>query len=301
MMDHKDDQGVAAVVGFVLILAAAITYYSYVARNDVPRWGAESERAWDAQVGDSLLRLERAAGAGLGTDAAVSQSIPAAPAPKGLNVPFIAAVRPEPPSGSLAFDPDCGGLTATHDVGVVSVTDLAAGGKGCLAFRAQPTYTPAYSYLLENGGLLRVQGDHAVVLAGPPMELQVASGQYVASLTIVEMHGDASGVGADQSAVPIDLVPRPGSTESLAASNAASAAWTFSSAWPAAWAAWFDDQLKEAGLDATLNYACLAGDTRCPGLASDEVRLQLFGPNPLATVPDLSVSLSYGRYDVTMG
>ena len=40
----KDDQGVAAVVGFVLILAAAITYYSYVARNEVPRWGAQAEQ-----------------------------------------------------------------------------------------------------------------------------------------------------------------------------------------------------------------------------------------------------------------
>ncbi|HWH09057.1 MAG TPA: hypothetical protein VNX21_07640, partial [Candidatus Thermoplasmatota archaeon] len=159
----------------------------------------------------------------------------------------------------------------------------------------------SYAYLVENGGLLRVQGDRAAVLAGPALELKAETGRYVASLTVVEMRGDAAGVGASRSAVPIDLVPRPGSTESLAASNAASATWTLRSAWPAAWAAWFGGQMAAAGLDPDLNWACVAGDARCPGLAADEARVQLHGPEANALVPDLSVSLSYGRYEVRMG
>ena len=46
---------------------------------------------------------------------------------------------------------------------------------------------------------------------------------------------------------------------------------------------------------------CTAGDVRCPGLATNEVRLVLGGPNGDAVTPDLSLSVSYGRYDVRMG
>ena len=301
----RDDHGVAAVVGFVLILAAAITYYSHVARNDVPRWGAEGEKAWDAAVGESLLRLERAAGAGIGSDASVTESVPAAPQPKGLNVPFIQAARAQPPSGSVSFDPDCGGVTAAHDIAGVTITDMTRAGTGCIRFRAQATYTASYEYLLENGGLLRIQGDRAAVLAGPALELKAETGRDLASLTVVEMRGPATGVGASQSAVPIDLVPRPGSAEAMAASNAASASWTLRTAWPGAWAAWFAAQIGEAGLDADHNYACVQGDARagCGGLAPDEMRVVLYGPNgpALPLVPDVTLSLSYGRYDVAMG
>jgi hypothetical protein len=297
----QDDQGVAAVVGFVLILAAAITYYSYVVREDMPKWGAANEHAWDGAVGDAMTRLERAAGAAVGSDTSVRQDIPPAPGAPGLNVPFLSIARGAKAGGSVGFEPRCGGVDASHVVAGVTVPDVVGGARGCIVFRAEPAYAQGFGYRTEFGGVLRVQGDKAFVLSGPPLQLAQANGKYVASLTLVDLDGRAGSHGADNAPTTIDLSPRPATVESALLNNSASAAWTLTTAYPAAWSAWFADEIGQAGFDPALNYACAADDARCPGLGANDVRVVLGGPDGSAATPDLSLSISYGRYEASIG
>src|ERR1051325_8275377 len=159
LLKNDDDRAVAGVVGFILIFAAFITYAGYVARTDVPRWGADAEHAWDQNVGDTLARLDRSAAAGLGSDAATTITIPPPPEPKSTDIPLVSRFKASPPTGSIAFIPDCGGLTATHTVYPTNavVYDIKDGAKGCIDFREQGSYAPSYGYRSEFGGLVRVE------------------------------------------------------------------------------------------------------------------------------------------------
>gem|GEM_PF-6569242 len=282
------------------MLAVLVTYFAYVARSDVPRWGADAERAWDGNVGDSLARLDRTAAASLGTDASTTGSLPAPPQPRAFDIPLVARTQAAPPTGALAFEPNCGNLTATHVANGVVVPDVTDGAHGCLVFREQGTYAASYGYRSEFGGLLRVERDRAFVVAGPPLELGNESGRYLVGVTFLELRGAASSGAVGASGLTVDLVPGPALAETGQTVNAASANWTFQTLYPQAWKAWFDGQLSQAGFDPALNYACLQGDARCPGLQPNEIRVVLGGPDPSPATSDLALSISYGRYDATL-
>lgn len=297
---RTDDQGVAAVIGFVLVLAVLITYLAYVAGTDVPRWGAEAERSWDRTVGDSLARLDRSAAAGLGSQAATTVAIPAAPAPRAFDVPLVARTQPVAPSGAIAFDPGCGELTATHDAGATTVTDIADGAQGCLAFTEQGTYAPSYGYRTEFGGLLRIERSRAYVVAGPPLDLKDQGGRYLVSATFLDLRGTSSAAAIGAGGTPVDLTAGPAIAENGQLQNAARANWTFDTPYPDAWHAWFEGQIAAAGFDATLNYVCTASTTPpCNDLGPEQFRVVLDGPTA-GSASDLALSISYGRYDVTI-
>lgn len=287
-------------VGFVLLLGALIAYYGYVAQNDVPRWGAEAEQNWDRQAGDALLRLDRAAGAGVGAGTAVTVLVPPAPEPRVFDMPLVGRAAPSRPVGTLSFAPACGGLVAEHVVGASTIRDVAGGAKGCLVFRGDPHYSASFGYRGELGGMLRVQGDKASVLAGPPLELAREGATYRVSLTLVGMSGPYASLGADRAGVTVDLLPGAASLETASPPNAAQATWTFTTPYPAAWRTWFDDQVSQAGFDATGNYACTKADARCADLAADQVRVVLKGPDATGATLDLQLSLSYVEYAVVL-
>jgi hypothetical protein len=291
---------VAAVVGFVLVLAVLITYLAYVAGADVPRWGAEAERSWDQTVGDSLTKLDRSAAAGLGTQAATTVSIPAAPAPRAFDVPLVSRTQPAAPTGSVAFEPACAKLTALHAASGTTVSDIKDGAQGCVYFHEQGTYSASYGYRTEFGGLLRVERSLGYVVAGPPLDLKVSGGRYFVSATFLDMRGPSNAAAVGSGGTAVDLTAGPSLTESGQALNAASANWTFDTPYPAAWKTWFDGQLAQAGFDPALNYACLAGDARCPDLQPNEFRVVLNGPTASPSASDVALSISYGRYDVTI-
>jgi len=297
---REDDRGVAAVVGFVLVLAVLITYLGYVAGAEVPRWGAEAEHTWDQSVGDSLTKLDRAAAAGLGSQAATTVSIPAAPAPRSFDVPLVSRTQPATPTGSVAFEPSCGKLTALHDASGATVSDIAAGAEGCVVFHEQGTYAASYGYRTEFGGLLRIERNRAFVVAGPPLDLKATGARYLVGATFLDMRGPSNAAAVGSQGTAVDLTAGPSLAESGQALNAASANWTFDTPYPDAWKTWFDGQLSQAGFDPTLNYACIRGDARCPDLQPNEFRVVLMGPNNSPTASDLALSVSYGRYDVTI-
>jgi hypothetical protein len=286
------------VVGFVLVLAVLVTYFAYVARSDVPRWGADAERSWDQSVGDALSKLDRTAAAGLGTDASATGAVPPAPSPRAFDIPLMQRTQAAPPTGSLAFLPDCGGLDAIHVGNGTTITDLADGAHGCLVFREQGTYAPSYGYRTEFGGLLRTERDRAFIVSGPPLELKDVGGRYVVAVTFLELRGASNAAAVGASGVSLDLVAGPSFAESGAGVNAASASWTFHTPYPSAWQAWYASQIATAGFDPNLNYACDA--SLCPALASNEVQVVLGGPDASASNSDLALSISYGRYDVTI-
>lgn len=308
-MNRKmDDNGVAAVVGFVLILAALVTYVAYVARSEVPQWGADAEHGWDQSVGESLARLDRQAAAGVGTPASLTVTVPAAPAPHVFDVPLVTRTSPSAPTGSVSFEPDCGGMWANHTLaGATLVNDIRNGGHGCIVFREQGSYSPSYGYRAEFGGLLRIERDRAFVVAGPVLELRpdldaAGSGKVVASATFLDLSGASNSVGAaGRAGVPIDLAARPSGAEAGETPNALTAVWTFDTPYTTAWQTWFDGQIAKANLGAT-SYTCVPHDPKvalCAAFNQDANQPQLGvvlngGANPLA------LSISYGRYDVNV-
>ena len=287
-------------VGFVLLLGALIAYYGYVAQEDVPRWGAEAEQGWDRQVGDALVRLDRAATASVGTTSAVTVLVPPAPEPRAFDMPLVGRAAPARPAGTLSFAPACGGVLAEHHVAGSTIRDVVDGAKGCLVFRGDPSYSAPFGYRGELGGMLRVQGDKASVLAGPPLDLAREGPTYRVSLTLVGLTGAYGSLGADRAGVTVDLLPGAASVETANPPNAAHATWTFTTPYPDAWRTWFDDQLSQAGFDAAGNYACTKADGRCPGLGADQVRIVLKGPDADGATLDLRLSLSYVAYTVVL-
>lgn len=297
-----DDRGVAAVVGFVLLFAAVTTWYAYVAHNDVPRWGADAEERWDRQVGDAMLRIDRSAAGSVGESASLTVLVPPAPSPRGVDIPLLGGTTPTSPSGSLSFVPACGGVTAIHSVDGSSIPDLVGGARGCLVFRSQPTYSDGFGYRTEFGGMLRVQGERAGVLTGPPLELvhDASTHTYRVSLTLVGLRGQASSFGADRAGVAVDLVPGSSAAEVGHVENAANVYWTFRTSYPEAWKTWFNDRIAQAGFNTDHNHACTRADASCASLASDEVFVILRGPDFTTNALDVSLSLSYGEYEVAL-
>jgi hypothetical protein len=279
----KDDRAVAGVVGFVLILAAAVTYYSYAAQNEVPRIGAENERAWDGDVGSALAALAASAGERAGTDAAVSQVVPSAPEAPTQTVPFLAPLRSARATGSISYDAQCGGVRMSHEVGGVTIDDLlyqagspAAAGRGCISFQGGAIYAEPFQYRLELGGVLRIQGADAVVLAGPPLD--VSPGRI--AITMINLSGSSQTLGLGANA-PITLTPRSGALEVGMAPNADALTWTFTTEHPPAWREWYMARFAAVGVAADVEES--------PGAVTVSV-----------TEPT-SLSISYGRYDVSLG
>lgn len=285
----NDDRAVAAVVGFVLILAAAVTYYSYAAQNDVPRVGAQNERDWDAEVGSALMRLVHAAGERVGTDASVREVLPPPPDAPTQTMPFLAPLRSARATGSIGYTEGCGGASLAHSTGAGIVTDLTDGAHGCLTFRGETSYAEPFAYRIELGGVLRTQGENAAVLAGPPMDIDATR----ISLTLIELRGTSQTLGIDNANAPVTLSPRPGAIELGASTNALTTSWTFNTSYPEAWRDWYDDRFDAAGVPATIGFACAnpgaAGPARAPCALDIEI------------LDDTSLSISYGRYDVDLG
>ena len=67
-----DDAGYVAVVSIVLILAIMVGAYARSITNDVPRWGAESERAWEAEIVSSMGEVASSTASFTGSGAKVS-------------------------------------------------------------------------------------------------------------------------------------------------------------------------------------------------------------------------------------
>lgn len=284
--NRSNDEAVAAVVGFVLIIAAAITAYSIAAQNEVPRIGARNERAWDADVGAGFIRLASAMGERAGSDAAVREILPAAPEAPSQTVALLKPLHSVRATGSLEYATQCGGATLTHFAGVV-VNDLVDGAKGCLTFQGANSYAEPFSYRIELGGVLRLQGEQAAVLVGPPLKVQ---GRNV-SLTLSDLGGTPQSIGVDRASAPVTFAPKAGALEVGSSPNAQQAAWTFTTNYPEAWQRWYQDRLGGVGL--TTGITCANPGQTGPAR----------GPCQLAVTLNSveSLSISYGRYEVALG
>lgn len=288
----RDDRAVAGVVGFVLILAAAVTYYSFAAQNEVPRTGAMNERAWDAKAGAIASELARSAGQNAGTFASVHEAFPPAPEAPTQLVPFLSPLHSSRATGTMSFNPLCGGATLTHESAGAVVMDLVDSAKGCFTFEGRTSYAEAFAYRIEHGGILRIQSDQTAVLGGPPMDITTVDGVTRISLTLLDLRGPAQSVGVDRTNVVVNLVPRPGSLEVASSTNAENATWSLTTSYPEAWNAWFVARLAEGGAAATTSFTC-PGVGSGPQRGDCQLQVNLAGPATL--------SVSYGRYDVTLG
>ncbi|HVL48940.1 MAG TPA: hypothetical protein VM889_10320 [Candidatus Thermoplasmatota archaeon] len=299
-------------MGIILMMALAVTVYANAVRSDIPVYGMDAESAWDAEIAGALRQLSRSTGQGLAEGAPVTVLLPPPPPARAVEMPFIGGAVPFSPSGTVFFDPRCGSFGATHVAGDGSaVTDLVSGSTGCLAFDAQPVYSKAFGYRMEYGGLVRVQGDRAIVVSGPPLEVEAVSpGEYRASLGLPGLRGHAISASNDAGSVRVDLVPGPAAREIEDAANARNATWTLVTEHPAAWKSWFESRFAQAGFTASrtaplpgqsaADYTLRCMPVDCSVGASGKGTLVVTLEGPRTDVADLRLSFSYGVYDVNV-
>lgn len=284
----------------MLLFALALTLYANAVRSDVPRWGAEAERAWDAQLAEAFGRLSHDMAGGIGRAEAVRTIFPASPIPKALDVPILGRTEPFRAGGALTFRDDCyeGGvwLNATHDdtLSAAAVDDIVSSVCGRLAFTLSPSYSPPFAYRVEFGGLLRVQGDSAVVVAGPLLDLKAtdddpSTGFYEVSITMPDLYGAGTTAALDRSSVAVVLAPGPATPELAVERNAAWIQLDFHTPFAEAWEKWFDERLELAEFE---DYTVTAD--------SDSVSVTINGPRTDDEEADLIYSLSYGLFKVTI-
>lgn len=303
---------VASVVGVVLILAVIVGAYANAIRTDLPALGAASEREWSATVAQALGDFARALAGGLADGAPLSTLLQGPPSPRGIDVPLLGQAVPLAATGTIAFDPACSALTADHVIqeGPL-VSDLNAGATGCLHFQAEPVYSSPFGYRVEAGGLLRVQADGAVVLAGPALDLDAGSPlAYRAALGAPGLRGEPTSTSLGSTSARIDLVPGPSVGEVEQSPNAASATWRIETAFPRAWRNWFDARFAHAGFqreradpapgESAADYAvfCVPADCATDALGRGVVEVRIEGPRLDAN--DLKLSVTYAVFDVNV-
>jgi hypothetical protein len=290
----QDDHGVAAVVGFVLILAVAISYYAYVAKSDVPRWGEENENAWNENVGNAMTALARDAGTGVVNHASIAGTVPQPPEPHSFDVPLIGRTQPVPPDGTIAMQSGCAFWNVTQPGGPMFTSTA----NGCLDFQASPVYTAPFGWRVEYGGLLKLQGTSAFLASGPPLKLRVLKDdtgtpvQYQIAITLIDLRGPGKSGSASSANVPVDLIAGTGAVDSTL-STPDSVTWEFKTKYPDAWKNWLDGRLRGADFEPAA-YSVVK--------TADGVSVTIFGPstaNPALVAP-LSLSVTQGVYDVNI-
>lgn len=306
-----NDDAVILPVSVLLILAAAVTVYAQAAQVLVPAWGGDAEEAWDGEIAASFFNMRGLMHANIATLSPTTGSVPSAPQPRSLEVLFLGKTTPFHAEGTLTFEPNCGRWDATHTVAGATIVDVAGGSRGCVAFQAGTIYTTPYAYRIEHGGVVRIQGDGAVVLAGPPLDIERASPSHLrASLSLASLLGNGgsrSGGGADT----VEFSPLATTQDTGGAPNAERLLWTLDTFSPAAWKSWFDATFESAGLvamraspgpgESAADYAVACEPADCSVGPDGMGRVAVSVEGPRTDVRDIDLALAYGTYDVQVG
>lgn len=242
------DDGIAAVVGALLMLAVGLTALTLVARADLPRYGEAAERAWDEElvaVANAITVAVSTLEPGRGE---VLVPLPPPKTPEGIDIPLLGTLTPSAATGTVSWNPSCTILNATHTAwSGANVNDIVNGSAGCLSMKADHLYAIPTLYRIELGGLLRIQGDRAIVLAGPALTYSTANATEHRVSVVFPLVGGPAQTGSLHQGARADLVPGPHAAESSPSANAEAAVWTFHTAYPRAWSAWWETTLRAAG------------------------------------------------------
>lgn len=308
----EDDRGIAGAIGVLLILAVMVTAWANAMRTQIPLYGADAEDAWDREVSRTLSEFSRALGAGLTAGAPMAMIIPPPAEPRALDVPLLGRAEPHSASGMIAFLPACASFTGSHRLtNAVTIDDLREGATGCLTFQAMPIYGPGFGYRVELGGILRVQDDRAVVLAGPPLEMDASiPTEARIAIGLPGLRGAASSASVGGTSARVDLIPGPYAGEVEQTPNAASADWRFETAYPQAWKVWFETRLAQAGFVASRvspgvgqsasDFTLACDPVDCSRAASGMGALVVHLEGPRTDGDDLKLSVTYGIFDVNI-
>lgn len=293
-----DDEGVAAVVGIAVLLAIGVSVYAYELNTAVPRFGAEAERAWDGSLADSAAAFASGIDAG---GASVSLVVPSPPQAEALDVMLIGRAEPAPPDGAVVFEPSCGSVSLEHETASgTEVEDLTDVTTGCLRIVTTPVFTDGYAYVVEFGGVLRIEGGRAVVLAGPPFETKPDDDGDQFSLTMPILEGPALAISSAHTGVAVDAAPRSWTSDDTTLANAAEVVLTLTTKHPEAWATWYGSRFEVAGFDAAdYSAECVPAACDLDGDGFGTVRIELEGSG--GTGNDIVLSLSTGTMAVDIG
>lgn len=305
-----DETGVAGVVGIALMIAALVTLYSNAVTSGIPIQGAQAEAEWDEMLGETFRALSGSFTDALASDTPIAAGIPEPPRADVLSVPFLRDHEALPPAGSISFAPSCAALAASHTgIDGARIEDLRRGATGCIEFRSETLYSPNFGYRVEFGGVLRIQDDRAVVLSGPPLDLDATDpSTYRVTLGVPGLRGASSVVSVGASGARVDLIPGPHALETERAPNAGVIEWRLETRYPEAWRTWFEMRFDSADFvdsrpspapgesAADVMLTCVPVDCRVGPGGTGTLVVRIEGPRTDAD--DLRLSETYAVFDV---
>lgn len=306
----RDDRGIAGVVGLIVLFAAIVTIYTTAARTDLPQYGRAAEESWDTGLTEASRKLAESMADSAMAKAPLTVVFPTPPKPETVDIPLIGSLQPARPSGTISFNPTCTNMSANHTrIGAGIIQDFNGYARGCIELSLDYSYSRASRYVAEFGGVLRVQGDGAVVIQGPPLDLnKTTQGTYKVGLTLVGLRGAAASASLGTVGARVDLGPLATSHERPDVVNAAEATWVLESRYPAAWKTWFEDRLDLAGWvpsraapaagqsSADYRVTCVPATCVAPVGGLGKVIVTFTGPR--TDVDDLQLAITYGRLNV---
>lgn len=309
-----DEAGVAAVVGAALLLALLVSVYAHELREQLPVHGATADEEWKSAATRAFTEIAAASGRPEPT----RLLLPAAPEPKPVRSFMGPEVRPAPSGGTLSFDAACARVDAAHvDPTGATVADLVNVNLSCLRLDLHTSYVADMSLRVESGALIRVQGRDAVVVHGPPFEVEKLNESLVRLRHgWPTYYGSTGTTSAGAAAVPLELTPVAPATDAALATmpedpNAVESSWSLRTRYPDAWRAWYDARFEAAGLvdlrplpaagesDADYAVACVPVDCSVGADGFGRVDVSLQGPR--TDMPDLIVILDAMAHRLSLG
>ena len=296
------DDGVAAVVGAILLLALAIAFYQQAALSDVPRWGEEAAREWGDDLDDAMHDFARGVGEHVGDRVAAEAALPAAPEPRALDWTLLGSRVAPRAQGEMSYVEGCARVSVTHRTAAgATVKDLVDMPSGCLSLRAAGPTGTTRAWRYELGALLRMEDGGSTLVQGPA--LVVVPGEDASEpwrvrldLPILDGNGDAAPLGS--SGARVTLLPLATAPEADPVANADNLTVRIDTASPKAWRAWMQEEMAASGAASdSWRVACAPADCSTPGGTG---AVLLWIDRPGAPTDDLRLALALGVFEARL-
>lgn len=186
--------------------------------------------------------------------------------------------------------PAGGGTTTFGSLGlVVAPYEPAPFAGGRLVIDTNNQNFIEQSYILEHGAVLRVQGDEAAMAIPPNFRVTQSVVQTTIDWALPSLDGSSGSLSGSDTAT---VVGTPASDRIDIQATTGALSLEIPTQHPAVWEAFFDRELRLAGMDPSTQYDLSAG--------TDSVLLEITGSSALSTVEDIFIQFRQTNIDLDL-
>lgn len=309
----REDDGVAQVVGAILLFGIFVGIIAFLNVTAVPQAGLAAEEQHLLDVLDELNALQLdAEGAGGPDDvgATVGRALRLSPSHDvGQDFMSFFLAQPARATGEVSFDRDYGAITLHHHAGNARAHwDIGSAAEslplGRVTFDQNSVFRTSASYHLETGALIADDGGAPRVRFSPPV-LVTSDGEDTTVVVKARVLNGTEGSIGGTTTVRLGLVTEAATLVAPDRPNANSTTLRLHTAHGSAWGAYLNETSLDAGLrpwtgGAEVGYhtTVLKGGGK-DGL--DQVEWRVFGKNANESKRDVRLVSGLAVYTLSMG